>query len=176
MDPISIELPTRRATIRLGRAHGEAIAPGDLVILEGGLGAGKTFMVRAAVRALGVPEEVPVASPTFTLVTEYGPDVRARVPLVHADLYRLLGGADLDGEIAELGLRARRGEGWALVVEWGGDAFEALGGDGVRIEIALRSPRDDGAGEARPTRVARIHGAGPRGEALARALAAASRR
>lgn len=170
MDPIVLELPTRRATTRLGRALGDAIAPGDLVVLEGGLGAGKTFLVRAAVRALGVPEEVPVASPTFTLMTEYGPDVRARVPLVHADLYRLLGGGDLDDELAELGLRARRGEGWAVVVEWGRDAFDALGGDGVTVAIEL-SPRDDA--DRKPTRVARITGRGPRGEALARALAAA---
>jgi tRNA threonylcarbamoyladenosine biosynthesis protein TsaE len=149
-----IPLPTRRATIKLARAIAAHLEPGDLIILNGGLGAGKTFLVRAMLRALGVPEEVAVPSPTFTLMNEYR---AARVPIVHADLYRILGG-DLDGELTELGIRARRGEGWALVVEWGQEAFRALGADGVLITI-----------DTHP-RVARIEGQGKRGEALAKLL------
>ncbi len=156
-----VELPTRRATIRLGRALAANVRPGDLVVLDGGLGAGKTFLVRAMLRALGVGEAVPVPSPTFTLMNEYGPDVGARVPVVHADLYRLLG-PSADDAIADLGLRERRGEGWAVVVEWGGEHVAALGGDAARIE--LRTPT-----RAVP-RSASIEGIGPRGEALAEAV------
>jgi tRNA threonylcarbamoyladenosine biosynthesis protein TsaE len=152
-----IALPTRRATIGLARKLAHEIAPGDLIVLTGGLGAGKTFLVRALLRALGVPDEIPVPSPTFTLMNEYGRDTHARVPIVHADLYRLLGG-DLDEELSELGLRARRGEGWALIVEWGEDAFLPLGGDGVRMTI-----------ETNP-RVVKLVGEGPRGLSLASAL------
>lgn len=149
-----IPLPTRRATIKLARALASVIEPGDLVVLEGGLGAGKTFLVRAMLRALDVPEEIAVPSPTFMLMNEYR---SARVPIIHADLYRLRG-ADLDDELAELGLRARRGEGFALLVEWGADAFATLGGDGVLIAI------DTGP------RIARVEGQGPRGVALAKLL------
>jgi tRNA threonylcarbamoyladenosine biosynthesis protein TsaE len=151
-----IPLQTRRATIRLAKALGEALAPGDLVILEGNLGAGKTFLVRAMLRALGVAEEIAVPSPTFTLMNEY----EARIPVIHADLYRLLGSEELDLEVAELGLRSRRGEGAALVVEWGTEAFDTLGGDGLRISIERTISED---GEAR---VATITGDGPRGKAL----------
>ncbi|MGZ3454292.1 MAG: tRNA (adenosine(37)-N6)-threonylcarbamoyltransferase complex ATPase subunit type 1 TsaE [Polyangiales bacterium] len=157
-----VELATRRATIRLAQALGAALAPGDLVILEGGLGAGKTFLVRAMLRALGVAEEIAVPSPTFTLMNEYP----ARIPVIHADLYRLLGSEDLELEVAELGLRSRRGEGAALVVEWGTEAFETHGGDGLRISIERTVQ------EAGDTRVATITGDGPRGKALLASLAA----
>jgi len=117
-------LRSRRDTRALGGAIARVLAPGDLVILSGDLGAGKTFLVRAMARALRVPQ--PITSPTFSLVQEYA---TARAPLVHADLYRLRGdGARLGVEVARLGLRERRGEGAFVVVEWGEDALEALGG------------------------------------------------
>jgi tRNA threonylcarbamoyladenosine biosynthesis protein TsaE len=123
-------LATRRHTVRLGRALGQALEPGDLLVLEGDLGAGKTFLTRALARALGVPREVAVTSPTFTLVNEYA----ARVPLVHADLYRL-GDAD---ELVELGLLDRIGRDAAVVVEWGDRFAEALGGEGLWITLGYR--------------------------------------
>jgi tRNA threonylcarbamoyl adenosine modification protein YjeE len=158
-----VSLSSRRATTQLARAIAKSLAPGDLIVLEGGLGAGKTFLVRAALRALGVPEEVAVPSPTFTLMNEYGKELGSRVPVVHADLYRLLGAGDaLEDEIAELGLRARRGDGWAVWVEWGGDAIGVLGGDCLRVKI-----------ETKPgLRVAHLEGDGSRGEALANAVRA----
>jgi tRNA threonylcarbamoyladenosine biosynthesis protein TsaE len=154
--PHSIPLPTRRSTIQLAGRLAGAIEGGDLIVLSGGLGAGKTFFARALCRALGVPSEIPVTSPTFTLVHEY----EGRVPLRHADVYRLHDA----GELAGLGLREQRAEGAVLVVEWGEPYLEALGGDGLLLEIAV-SP----AGE----RAARPVGTGPRGVALARACAPA---
>lgn len=128
-DDARIELPTRRATVRLGQAIAAELRPGDLVLLDGDLGAGKTFLARAICRALGVPASVPVASPTFTLVHE----LSARLEVAHADLYRL---ADPD-ELGPLGLRDRRGEGAVLLVEWGLPYGEALGGDALAVHLEL---------------------------------------
>lgn len=157
-----LPLPTRRSTIRLAQALARELRAGDLVVLTGGLGAGKTFLVRALLRALGVPEEIAVPSPTFTLMNEYGADTGARVPVIHADLYRLLGATELDDELSELGLRARRADGFAVLVEWGQDAFEPLGADGLSVAIAPP--------EAEHARSATLEGRGPRGQALERAL------
>jgi tRNA threonylcarbamoyladenosine biosynthesis protein TsaE len=118
-------LRTRRDTIALARRVAQALDPGDLVLLSGGLGAGKTFFARAVARALGVPEREAFQSPTFALVHEYE---TARGPLLHADLYRLLDApAKLEAELARLGLRERRGEGAIVLVEWGEGAAAWLG-------------------------------------------------
>jgi tRNA threonylcarbamoyladenosine biosynthesis protein TsaE len=122
-------MATRRETTRLGARIAAVLEAGDLVLLSGGLGAGKTFLARAVARALGVRERV--TSPTFTLVQEY---TTPSGTLVHADLYRLLGApAGLPVEVARLGLRARRAEGAIVLVEWGDDALDALGGDAALV-------------------------------------------
>lgn len=126
-----VSLPTRRATVRLARALAGALEPGDLVILRGDLGAGKTFLVRALCRALGVSGRVPITSPTFTLVHEH----RGRLPIAHADAYRLRDA----GELAELGLRERRGEGAVVLVEWGEPYIEELGGDALTVHLTLEA-------------------------------------
>jgi tRNA threonylcarbamoyladenosine biosynthesis protein TsaE len=106
--------------------------PGDLVLLSGDLGAGKTFLARAIARGLGATEAV--TSPTFTLVREIE---TPRGLLLHADLYRLHG-ESLDAETRRLGLRERRGEGAFLLVEWGDEALDALGGDpALVVSLAL---------------------------------------
>ncbi|MFW5875366.1 MAG: tRNA (adenosine(37)-N6)-threonylcarbamoyltransferase complex ATPase subunit type 1 TsaE [Myxococcota bacterium] len=142
---MQIELPDEAATARLGARLADLLAPGDVVILQGDLGAGKTFLVRAIARALGVPEETPVTSPTFALVHE----LPARVPLVHVDLYRL---GDPD-ELVELGLFHRLGEEAIVLVEWGERFaehlepvalrlhFELTGATSRRLGIGARSPR-----------------------------------
>ena len=110
MQPVHppIPLPDPDATAALGRALAARLRPGDAVLLQGGLGAGKTHLARALIQhLLEVPEDVP--SPTFTLVQTYeapGFDIG------HADLYRLSGGADL----AELGLFADGRMLW--LIEW----------------------------------------------------------
>lgn len=147
----TIDLPTRRSTIRLAHRLAALLEPSDLLVLEGDLGAGKTFFTRALCRALGVPHHVSVTSPTFTLVHEH----EARLPIAHADLYRLRD----PGELTELGLRERRAEGALLIVEWGAPYLEALGGDGLRIRFALSG--------AAPGRSVILTPTGPRSATLA---------
>jgi tRNA threonylcarbamoyladenosine biosynthesis protein TsaE len=136
-------------TLALGRKIAERLEPGDLVALEGELGAGKTFLAGAIARALGVPESEPVASPTFALVHEYAID---KGVLLHADLHRLRG-AKLEIEVAKLGLRERRNEGAIVLVEWADEAHALFGappdivvrfttiGPGNRRELAIAGPK-----------------------------------
>lgn len=149
-------LPTRRATVGLAKLLARELVVGDLVLLSGPLGSGKTFVSRAICRALGVPREIPVRSPTFGLVHE----LAARVPILHADLYRL-GGCD---EVEQLGLRDRRADA-LMLVEWG-DAYAAeLGGSALRVALEwtaqgrlARITADDSARPGLHALAARLHG------------------
>ncbi len=128
-------LRSRRDTRRLGAAIAGVLASGDLLVLSGDLGSGKTFLVRSIARQLGITGRV--TSPTFTLVQEYE---TARGALVHVDLYRLLG-EKLSIEVARLGLRERRAEGAMVLVEWGDDAVEDLGGEpALRVSLSIAGP------------------------------------
>ena len=132
---LRLALGTRRDTRRLGVAIASSLEAGDLVLLSGDLGAGKTFLARSIARGLGV--RTPMTSPTFTLVREI-PTPRGL--LVHADLYRLRGDA-LDVETRRLGLREHRGEGAFVLVEWGEDALDALGGHpDLTVSLAIVGP------------------------------------
>jgi tRNA threonylcarbamoyladenosine biosynthesis protein TsaE len=105
----SMILPDPEATDRVGTALGHALRPGDTVLLHGALGAGKSALARAAIRArAGADTEVP--SPTYTLVQSYA---APGLVLVHADLYRLADPA----EVVELGLDVAFRED-AVLVEW----------------------------------------------------------
>lgn len=130
--PTRLELPNRRATRRLARALAAALVPGDALILSGPLGAGKTFLVRALCRALGLAASEPVQSPTFTLLRE----LATRPPVAHADLYRLISLEDAE----QLGLLEKRDAGAVLIAEWGERFPEALGRDCLSLVIAL-APR-----------------------------------
>ncbi len=152
-----VPLPTRRKTIQLARRLAPLLAAGDLLILEGDLGAGKTFFTRALSRALGVPSGVRVTSPTFTLVHDLG----GTVPIIHADLYRLGGSS----ELGPLGLEELRAQGSIVVVEWGKPYLLALGGDAVVMQLTL-GPEG---------RTADVEGSGPRSAALVERLEASLR-
>lgn len=134
-----MKLASRRDTVRLGHAIAALLAPGDLAVLTGDLGAGKTFLARAIARGLGVPASRSIPSPTFTLVQEY---VTPRGELLHADLYRLLDAQELlEVEVARLGLRDRRREGAIVVAEWAEDVKHLLGSE-PEIEVRLTTVGD----------------------------------
>jgi len=126
-----IHLPDLAAMERLGAAIAGELRPGDVVALEGGLGAGKTTLARAIIAGLGHRGEVP--SPSFSIVELYDPPA-VRLPLVHADFYRL---SD-PSEAEEIGLDDYR-YGAALLAEWpdhaGGFGHEP-GCLSIRLEIA----------------------------------------
>lgn len=132
-----LTLATRSASRHLGTRIARALVPGDLVILDGGLGTGKTFLARAILRAAGAT--VRVSSPTFVLAQEYE---TPRGAFVHADLYRLLDAdARLEMEVARLGLYERRRGGAVVLVEWGSSAVSALGGDpSLVVSLSIAGP------------------------------------
>ena len=122
-------LPDEEATSRWGRALAERLRPGDALCLSGGLGAGKTTLARAVIRALTRPDEE-VPSPTFTLVQGY--DGRA-FPLAHFDLYRLNSAAEAD----ELGLDEALDMGAALI-EWPERLGNGLPTNRLDIELSIQ--------------------------------------
>ena len=124
---LELTLHSRGDLRRLGHRLASCLEAGDLVLLEGELGAGKTFLARAIARGLGVPPEVRVTSPTFDLVHE----LPARVPLVHVDLYRI----DAASDLLELGLLDRIGSDAILLIEWGARFATDLGGQAIRIQL-----------------------------------------
>lgn len=121
MGEISHNLPDLVAMEAFGARIASQLKAGDVVALEGGLGAGKTTLARAIIAALGFEGEVP--SPTFTIVEAYDAPPLA-LPIVHADFYRL----KHPDELHEIGLDDYR-DGAALIAEWpdhaGGFTHEA---------------------------------------------------
>ena len=106
--PVEIRSDGPATTEAVGAALADILAPGDVVVLRGDLGAGKTTLVRAAARALGVSG--PVTSPTFAIANSY----EGRVPVAHLDAWRL---GDPDDEELGLALEAVGPEAVAFV-EW----------------------------------------------------------
>jgi tRNA threonylcarbamoyladenosine biosynthesis protein TsaE len=106
-------------TLKLGEILGSQLVPGDIVLLFGDLGAGKTTFTQGITRGLGMAKNEYIRSPTFTLINEY----QARVPIYHIDLYRM----DNTQDIESLGLEeVLFGEGVAIV-EWAEKLFPKTG-------------------------------------------------
>lgn len=141
----ALNLPTADATRAVGAALGRVLRAGDLVLLTGDLGAGKTTLTQGLADGLGV--RGPITSPTF-VIARIHPSLRGGPELVHVDAYRLggiteLDDLDLDTELEEA----------VTVVEWGHGLAEGLADD--RLELTLTA---DPATEARTCEVA-THGA-----------------
>jgi tRNA threonylcarbamoyladenosine biosynthesis protein TsaE len=134
-----LELPTVEDTERLGERLGSELRAGDLVLLAGPLGAGKTALVRGLARGLGVTGQV--ASPTFVLAREH-PPAGDGPALVHVDAYRLgLGGAtgdDVAAELDDLDLDTDL-DGAVIAVEWGTGVAERLAERVVQVTLERRA-------------------------------------
>ncbi|MFP9135945.1 tRNA (adenosine(37)-N6)-threonylcarbamoyltransferase complex ATPase subunit type 1 TsaE [Devosia sp. XGJD_8] len=121
-------LPDDAATAALGAELAADLAPGDLVLLEGDLGAGKTALARAIIRSLAGDPLLDVPSPTFALVQPYD---TARGPVLHADLYRL---GD-PREVEELGLLDNPEA--IVLVEWAERAPEIVAAATLVVALAI---------------------------------------
>jgi tRNA threonylcarbamoyladenosine biosynthesis protein TsaE len=141
----------------LGRRVAALLRAGDLVVVGGELGAGKTTFTQGVAEGLGV--RGPVTSPTFVIARVH-PSRVGGPPLVHVDAYRLSGLAEVD----DLDLDAALEES-VTVVEWGEGLVEGLAAD--RLEVRLRRPHGHEADGDAPVdtveaRTARLTGVGPR--------------
>ena len=128
-----LRAPSLEATHAIAGVVAGMVHAGDIVVLAGDMGAGKTAFTQGFARALGVEE--PVTSPTFTLVHGYATE---RFTLYHADLYRL----DRMAEVADLALGELVADGGVLLVEWG-DAVTGLWGEHLEITLEADDEHDD---------------------------------
>ena len=124
-----ILLPDPQATEAFGAMLAERVRPGDVVTLEGTLGAGKTSVARGLLAALGLAGEAP--SPSFAIVQPYDPP-EVRFPVLHVDLYRI----DDPAEIAELALDDARYDS-LLLVEWPERAGPDHWPDALRLSLTI---------------------------------------
>jgi tRNA threonylcarbamoyladenosine biosynthesis protein TsaE len=120
-------------TRALGERLGAVLRQGDVIVLAGDLGAGKTTFVQGVAVALGIDERV--TSPTFTIVHQY----EGRVPLVHVDVYRL----ERLGELYDLGLEDLANGAGAMVIEWGDIVAQALPTDRLVVRLELGADDDE---------------------------------
>lgn len=156
MTPSPAELVARTRSVDETRALAGALAqlalPGDLLLLAGDLGAGKTAFVQGFGRALGVDE--PITSPTFTLAQRY----EGKRVIHHLDVYRL----DQLHEVLDLGLEELLDEGGVVLVEWGEAVLPVVPADYLQVRLAF--------GEADDERQLRFGLVGPRWSARQRGL------
>jgi tRNA threonylcarbamoyladenosine biosynthesis protein TsaE len=121
------EVATPEAMSALGSRIGSLCQPGDLVLLNGPLGAGKTLFVQGVGSALGIED---VTSPTFVISRIH----KAKLPLIHVDVYRLLEAGRASLYLDDLDLDSPREEA-VTVIEWGGEESARLSDD--RLEITI---------------------------------------
>jgi tRNA threonylcarbamoyladenosine biosynthesis protein TsaE len=129
MNNLVVTCPGPAATQAVAAAIARTLLPGDVLLLDGDLGAGKTTFTQGLARAMGVREVV--TSPTFSLVRSY--PTAFGVELIHVDVYRL----DTVSEIVALGLAEMLEDGGVAVIEWGERAAPALGSDHLDVRLAL---------------------------------------
>jgi len=130
---VSISTCSAEQTIAVAGALAGAVRPGDLIVLCGDLGAGKTAFTQGLGRALGVT--TPITSPTFTLANRYEGDLVVN----HLDVYRL---AHID-EVRDLGLHELLDDKSVTVIEWGDAIAGVLPGGYLEVRITLGDGSDD---------------------------------
>lgn len=153
--PLEVSFEAPDQTQSFAERLGALLRAGDLLVLTGGLGAGKTTFTQGLARGLGV--RGPITSPTFVVARTH-PSLGDGPALVHVDAYRLGGEAELD----DLDLDAELDES-VTVVEWGEGIAEALADERLHLELET-------TGES--SRVLRLRGVGQRWEQAAADLAA----
>lgn len=126
-ETITVRTTSVDETRRLGAALGAATQPGDVLLLDGEFGVGKTVFVQGLAAGLGVQE--PVSSPSFVLMVQH----RGRLPLYHVDLYRLDG--RLDDEMLDA-LEDAEGAGGVCAIEWPGALPDDLRRQATLLRIA----------------------------------------
>ena len=119
----------------LGSRLAATLQRGDIIVLKGNLGAGKTALTQGIGKYLGITD---VTSPTFVIFRTH----KGKIPLIHVDAYRLLGGAKQNFEIDDLDLETAR-EGAITVIEWGEDVASRLQEDYLLITIEFGPKEDD---------------------------------
>jgi len=134
MTTLSIPSRSPEETRRVGEILGTLLAAGDLVTLSGDLGAGKTLLTGGIAAGLGVPRDVRVTSPTYTIINVH----EGRVPLFHADLYRI----DDPSGIEQTGLWELLDAGGVVVVEWPERAGGELPDDRLSVTIQVTGESD----------------------------------
>jgi tRNA threonylcarbamoyladenosine biosynthesis protein TsaE len=142
-------------TRQLAAAIAELTRGGDIILLAGDLGAGKTAFAQGFGAALGITERI--TSPTYTLVSQY----RGRLELNHLDVYRL----DQVEEVLDLGLAEMLDDGGVTLIEWGDTVIPALPADYLEIRLRIGEGDDD--------RMFELEQVGPRWSARTRALTTA---
>lgn len=128
MNASVVRTRSEEETIELGRALARQLRPGAVVLLIGELGAGKTTLAKGIIEGLGAAAPEEVASPTFTLIHEYGEAPRVH----HIDLYRIERASDA----LSLGLDDLLSSGAVLLVEWGEKFPELWPPDHVEIHLS----------------------------------------
>ena len=118
------------AMLEAGRVFASSLKGGELVTLSGGLGAGKTLFCKGVLEGLGYDGDVP--SPTFNILNHYAPP-DTRLPVIHADLYRL----NSPDELEELGMFDSADADTVSLVEWPEQGGNAFAGAQFRISISV---------------------------------------
>jgi tRNA threonylcarbamoyladenosine biosynthesis protein TsaE len=132
-EPITARTASVDETRKLGAALAEVCRPGDVILLAGDLGAGKTALAQGLGAALGIEE--PITSPTFVLARQY----EGRLPLHHIDVYRL----DQLDEVYDVGLPELLDEGGVILVEWGDAVATSLPSNYLEVRLTFGDHDDE---------------------------------
>jgi len=134
--PVRLRTKSAHDTRALGAALAQGLRPGDVVLLAGDLGAGKTTLAQGIAAGLGVADHV--TSPTFTLVRSYPTSTPTVRTFLHADVYRL----EHLGEVVDLAIGELVEDDAVAVVEWGDMAEPVLGRDALSVRLAPDEDED----------------------------------